>query len=1101
MRPAGTAILTLLVAIPLFSQNAVPFPGGYRFTEFATPGFPDFRVTGLNDNGDIVGYYTGPGGRAIGLLRSANGAFTPIDVPGSVRVEPHGINNAGQIVGEQAPSPNSVPVPFLRQPDGTMMPVTLPGAEVRIYGINNAGRMVGGYGSRSLILDPDGNFTLFDVPFRDPAGTAYPSWGLGINDLGEIVGLYSLGPRWQKCFHRDAAGRITEIEGCAGINNGGWRVGGVYADNIFRNIGHGAVAINNAGQIAGNRNPGLAAVGAPFVGTPCPTAITPMSQSISAVGGNITVGVTAAPDCQWGSMSGGYLVQVAPESGSGNGTVVLQVPANTESTSARSMLMVVAGQLFTINQGGASCSYSIAPPSAAITAGGSTGGAFSVNAPAGCPWTATANVPWITIAQGVSGNGNGSVVYNVAANPGATSRTGTITAGGRTFFVNQSAGPFCTFALSTWEPLSPYGGRGVIRVTANGSACSWTATSDANWLTFPEGNSGTGSGDLLFQYNPGGTGLANVRVGGSQIALSQGYAPGVSSPGSVIPNNGSGTGGTFRFQFRLDPANPGARAQMAFASFGCLVYYGRLANTLQLLSDSNAWLGPLRPGASGTLQNSRCTLHAAQSSATFTAEEMTVDVALTFASSLAGSIIDIRAESFPSVAAGYLQLGYFRVTTGLPPPVTGPLGITPSAGSGTGETFQVQTNTGFPVERVQILINDTLRADGACLVYYNAVNRTAALVNDGGTAYGASAPLGGAGVIENNFCILDLARSYATGAGSAVTLYLALSFRGSFSGPKGIFGEFLAGMPSSGYQRLGSYTVTSPTNAPAVQVTPEPGALPRALFRYQFNNPGGASSIIRTQMLVHSSLRGDRGCLVYFDNASRTVQLLDDQGAGWLGPVALGAASNLANSQCMVDTIRSSASAAGNTLTVELAIIFTPAFAGPRRIFAEQYPVNGATSGYYLIGTHQVGSGAGLSVLGMTPNAGRGGLFRFDFESIAGAADIARTQMLFAGSRGNAGACLIYYTREQNTVMLLDDGGTAWMGPVVLGSSGMLQNSQCMVYAAGSSSAASGNRLSVALQLSFSPAFSGAHPVSAEAYSSSFLASTGYVPTGTWTVP
>ena len=56
---------------------------------------------------------------------------------------------------------------------------------------------------------------------------------------------------------------------------------------------------------------------------------------------------------------------------------------------------------------------------------------FSMAATAGCTWTATSGAPWLTVSSGASGSGNGTIGYNVAANPNTTLRSGTITAGGR----------------------------------------------------------------------------------------------------------------------------------------------------------------------------------------------------------------------------------------------------------------------------------------------------------------------------------------------------------------------------------------------------------------------------------------------------------------------------------------------------------------------------------------------------------------------------------------------------------------------------------------------------------------------------------------------
>lgn len=93
----------------------------------------------------------------------------------------------------------------------------------------------------------------------------------------------------------------------------------------------------------------------------------------------------------------------------------------------------------------ASCSYSLGAANQSFASGGGTG-SFTVTTAAGCAWNATTNDTWITFTQS-SGSGNGAVNYAVAANTGAA-RAGTISVGGQTFTVNQSANaaPMITLA-------------------------------------------------------------------------------------------------------------------------------------------------------------------------------------------------------------------------------------------------------------------------------------------------------------------------------------------------------------------------------------------------------------------------------------------------------------------------------------------------------------------------------------------------------------------------------------------------------------------------------------------------------------------------------
>jgi Glucose / Sorbosone dehydrogenase/Putative binding domain, N-terminal len=104
------------------------------------------------------------------------------------------------------------------------------------------------------------------------------------------------------------------------------------------------------------------------------------------------------------------------------------------------------GELYVVNLGGSisriasagPCTYSISPTSATYQSDAGAG-SVAVTAAAGCGWTATSNVSWITISGGASGDGNGTVTYAVAPYTGhPKNRSGTATIAGQTFSVKQS---------------------------------------------------------------------------------------------------------------------------------------------------------------------------------------------------------------------------------------------------------------------------------------------------------------------------------------------------------------------------------------------------------------------------------------------------------------------------------------------------------------------------------------------------------------------------------------------------------------------------------------------------------------------------------------
>ncbi|HEY7191028.1 MAG TPA: BACON domain-containing carbohydrate-binding protein [Vicinamibacterales bacterium] len=170
----------------------------------------------------------------------------------------------------------------------------------------------------------------------------------------------------------------------------------------------------------------------------CTYSISPSSLSVGPGDGSGTVSLSTGSGCSWTTVSSAaWLTVTQGASGSGNGVIAFSVVAN--SGAARTATLTIATQVFTLTQaaGVAPCRYAISPTSQTVPASGGSG-TTNVTTAGGCAWTASSNVPWITVTSGASGTGNGSVSFTVAANT-AASRSGTLTIGGQTFTVTQSA--------------------------------------------------------------------------------------------------------------------------------------------------------------------------------------------------------------------------------------------------------------------------------------------------------------------------------------------------------------------------------------------------------------------------------------------------------------------------------------------------------------------------------------------------------------------------------------------------------------------------------------------------------------------------------------
>jgi PKD repeat protein len=98
---------------------------------------------------------------------------------------------------------------------------------------------------------------------------------------------------------------------------------------------------------------------------------------------------------------------------------------------------------------GGACAYALSHANQSFGASGGSG-TINVSSPAGCLWSAVSEVGWITVSTGQSGGGNGAVGFTVAANNGASQRSGVILVGGQRFTVTQAGN--CTKPAVTTQP-------------------------------------------------------------------------------------------------------------------------------------------------------------------------------------------------------------------------------------------------------------------------------------------------------------------------------------------------------------------------------------------------------------------------------------------------------------------------------------------------------------------------------------------------------------------------------------------------------------------------------------------------------------------------
>ena len=122
--------------------------------------------------------------------------------------------------------------------------------------------------------------------------------------------------------------------------------------------------------------------------------------------------VTAPAGCAWTAASNVPWVTITNgATGSGNGQVDAAFAANTGP--ARTGTLTVATRTVNVSQD-SGCTYTLSAPGFNCAGDRSTG-SVNVTAGAGCPWSATSQAPWILVAPGTAGAGDGTVPFAVDA--------------------------------------------------------------------------------------------------------------------------------------------------------------------------------------------------------------------------------------------------------------------------------------------------------------------------------------------------------------------------------------------------------------------------------------------------------------------------------------------------------------------------------------------------------------------------------------------------------------------------------------------------------------------------------------------------------------
>jgi parallel beta-helix repeat protein len=324
----------------------------------------------------------------------------------------------------------------------------------------------------------------------------------------------------------------------------------------------------------------------------------------------------------------------------------------------------------------------------------------------------------------------------------------------------------------------------------------------------------------------------------------------------------------------------------------------------------------------------------------------------------------------------------------------------------------------------------------------------------------------------------------------------------------GTFNSAVAGSPGGG----GGTTPPPAASLPdVVSLTPSSGTGPSGTFTATFRHPGGISKhylgyilFLPTPNIVSFQAQGS--CLIEYNRISNGMRLIDNAGTGWLGPIegvpVTSSTPPLSNNACTVNVAGTAVSLSGTDMVISVPVTFnTAAVTQVVGTFIQEDDVNGNWTDFRQFGNWIVPGAptkTGPFVVGATPTSGAGSsaTFAVTVGHTSGTPTISNVHIRFNTAIVGGTPCHAVYFAN-NTIALINDAGTALVGPVAVGAP--VTTGRCSI-ATGWSRSMSGNTLTLNLPMTFSAAsFGGAKNVYVNVFDI-YGAVTHWVQTGTWTV-
>lgn len=346
--------------------------------------------------------------------------------------------------------------------------------------------------------------------------------------------------------------------------------------------------------------------------------------------------------------------------------------------------------------------------------------------------------------------------------------------------------------------------------------------------------------------------------------------------------------------------------------------------------------GPAVIGGSNVIGNSQCLVRPDSSRViSNTGNELVLRVSMVLLTPFASTQQNVYwwAKDFQNNDSGWSFGGTWVFTrpAALPSIVSGG----PALSFGSPQTLRVvasDPNGGATIYRMYFLVNPNASIPvNSCHGFFDLIERNFYLYNDDYSVLQGPAPVGSNTILQNSQCRLNPAVSSFNVDNLELELNANLSLLGTYGQTAKNVYWWAKDLTNNdtGWVATGTWNPNAGNMPSVVGATPVNALASPTLFTLMARDANGFADIFRFYFQIgHDSMVTVNGCHGFYDRPTNSVYLYSDNLGTLLGPLPIGSAGTLQNSQCRIDGTGSTVTGIGTDLTLRWNMSLQGSYAG-----------------------------------------------------------------------------------------------------------------------------------------------------------------------------